>query len=264
MTDMQTSKGQEVCLEFDGSFDGFLCVVYEVYHKKIIPLNIQTQAEITLTENPHVVSTGLARAERVFSAIKEKISYEAASKIYYAFLSYEQGRFMALIHYIKLGFSTGHLVDSHLHLEYVRLVNKMANHAGKEAHLLYGFCRFEQTKQGVLYCKITPRNDVLPLVADYFSQRLLNETWMIHDITRNQAALYDGRDFIITHVPRDISVDYADCEEEVQKQWLTFFNSITIEARANKKLQRQLLPLYFRKNMTEFVKQHELSLQPRY
>ena len=255
MTGTKASKSQEAYLDFDGSFDGFLCVVHEVYYKKIIPINIQTQKDITLVDSPHHVNTDLLRAERVFSAIKEKISLEAASKIYYAFLSYEPARFMALMHYIKLGFSVGHMVDSRLHEDYVRYVHKIANRAGREAHLLYGFCRFEQTKQGVLYCKITPKNDVLPLVANHFSQRLMNEAWMIHDKSRNQAAIYDGSDFVITGVSENISIDYAEGEEEVQKQWVTFFDSIAIKARANKKLQSHFLPLYFRQNMTEFIKQ---------
>ena len=249
----QTS--QEAYLLFDGSFDGFLCVVHEIYYKKIIPIGIQTEEQITLAYDLISVKTDHTHAEKVFAAINQKISPEAASKVYYAFLSYEQERFVPIVQYIKLGFMVGHMVDSHLHEECVRVVHKIANHAGKEAHLLNGFCRFEQTKHGVLYCKITPKNDVLPLVADHFSQRLLNEVWMIHDKTRHQAAVYDGNSFIIMQVPKDISIEYADNEEEVQKQWLTFFDSIAIEARVNKKLQRNLLPLYFRQNMTEFTKQ---------
>ena len=251
-------QAKETCLMFDGSFDGFLCVVYEIYYKKITPLGIQTEEQLTLAENPLTVMTDNSRSEKVFSAIRHKISQEAASKVYYAFLSYEQERFMPIIRYIKLGFTVGHMVDSHLHEDYVRQVHKMANHAGKEAHLLFGFCRFEETKQGVLYAQITPKNDVLPIVADHFSQRLMNEVWMIHDKTRSQAAVYDGNGFVITQVPKEINIDYADGEEDIQKQWVTFFNRIAIGARSNKKLQRQLLPLYYRKNMTEFTKLFEL------
>ena len=248
------TKRREACLLFDGSFDGFLCVVHEIYYKKIIPISIQTGEQITLAEAPLDVKTDFSRAEKVFSAIKEKVSHEAASKVYYAFLSFEPERFTTIVRYIKLGFKVGHMVNSHLHEDCVLKVHKMANHAGKEAHLLHGFCRFEQTKQGVLYCQISPKNDVLPIVADHFTQRLMNEAWMIHEKARGQAAIYDGSGFIITPVPKDINIDYADGELETQKQWLTFFNSIAIEARINKKLQRQLLPLYYRKNMTEFKK----------
>ena len=251
------TKRQEACLLFDGSFDGFLNVVHEIYYKKIIPINIQTEEQITLAETPLNIKTDITRAEKVFSAIKQKISHEAASKVYYAFLSCVPERFAAIVEYIKLGFSVGHMVDSHLHINSVLQVHKMAKQTGREAHLLNGFCRFEETKRGVLYCGITPKNDVLALVADHFAQRLMNEAWMIHDKTRSQAAIYDGSGFIITQVPKDVNLDYADEEQKIQEQWLTFFNSIAIEARANKKLQRQLLPLYFRKNMTEFTKQHK-------
>ena len=248
---MDTSH-RDACLMFDGSFDGFLCVVYDIYYKKIIPYSIQTDAQITLAGNPLFVKTDCAHARKVFSAIQEKISPDAARKVHYAFLSFEEGRFMPIVSYIKLGFIVGHMVDSHLHIDYVRYVHKIANHAGKEAHLLFGFCRFAETKQGVLYCKITPKNDVLAIVADHFSQRLMNELWIIHDKVRYQAAVYDGYSFVITHVPKDVQVDYAENEEDVQEQWVTFFNSIAIEARKNKKLQRQLLPLWYRENMTEF------------
>ena len=251
-------QAKETCLMFDGSFDGFLCVVYDIYYYKITPLSIQTEEQLTLAENPQTVMTDNSRSWKVFSALKQKISQEAASKVYYAFLSYEQKRFMPIVQYIKLGFSVGHMVDSYLHEDYVRQVHKMANHAVKEAHLLFGFCRFEDTKQGVLYAQITPRNDVLPIVADHFTQRLMNEAWMIHDKARGQAAIYDGSGFIITPVPKDINIDYADGEENIQKQWLTFFHRIAIEARSNEKLQRQLIPLYYRKNMTEFTKLFEL------
>jgi probable DNA metabolism protein len=84
----------------------------------------------------------------------------------------------------------------------------------------------------------------------------MDQAWVIHDKTRSKAAIYDGNSYIITDVPKDTPVLYEEIEEEqeIQELWITFFNNLAIEARRNYKLQRQLLPLYFRKNMTEFVK----------
>jgi probable DNA metabolism protein len=61
--------------------------------------------------------------------------------------------------------------------------------------------------------------------------------------------------YLITDVPKDNPVQFEEIDEEQQIQglWITFFNNLAIQARKNPKLQRQLLPLYFRKNMTEFV-----------
>ena len=246
---------REVAVTFDGSFDGFLSVVYACYYEKITPIDIQDerQAQLTLAIDAYYIDTNQTHAAKVFSALHEKISDEAASTIFYAFLSFESDRFMSIFHYIKLGFSIGHMIDSHLQEDLVRRVHKIAKHVGREAHLLYGFTRFAETKQGIYYCQVTPKNDVLPLLANHFSQRFMNQTWMIHDKTRSQAAIYDGHSYIITDTPRDAVVELADGEEETQEMWVAFLDALSIEARKNLKLQRQLLPLYFRSNMTEFI-----------
>jgi len=45
---------------------------------------------------------------------------------------------------------------------------------------------------------------------------------------------------------------HSESEEKFQKQWKTFFQSVTIESRENKKLQRQTVPLLCRTYMSEF------------
>lgn len=248
---MLNSTGQTIV--FDGSFDGFLCAVYAIYYEKINPVSVQTQNDITLADNLLTVETDASQAKRVFSAIKEKISHEAAHIVYNAFLSFEQERFVPIVKYIKHGFLVGHMVNSYLQLDYVRFVQKIASHTGREAHKLHGFCRFVETKQGVLYAQITPKNDCLVLVAEHFKERLMNEAWVIHDKLRSQAAVYDGNSCVIVNAVNEGSITLAPKEEETQDLWVTFFNNIAIKERTNKNLQRQLLPLYFRKNMTEFI-----------
>jgi len=134
----------EVSILFDGSFDGFLTVVYAVYYEKIVPLSIQveTQAQLSLDFKPYFISTDSQKAIKVFNAIREKISEEAALTVYYAFLADEDLQCMALLRYIQLGFKVGHMVDSHLQKDTIREVLQVAKRVGGEAHLLYGFCRF--------------------------------------------------------------------------------------------------------------------------
>ena len=245
---------REVAVTFDGTFDGFLSIVYAHYYDKINPINIQPEnhAQLTLVMESVYIETNPTHSAKVFSAIKEKISYESAEFIFNAFLSSEDDRFMALLAYIKMGFVHGQKVDNHLQTECVRRVQKLAKHVAREAHLLNGFCRFAETKQGVFYCKITPKNNVLPIIANHFSQRFNNQAWIIHDQTYGQAAIYNQNSYVITTAPMDAIVDCVDDEEETQELWVTFFNAHFIKARVNLKLQRQMLPLYFRKNMTEF------------
>jgi len=243
-------------ITFDGSFDGFLSVVHACYYKKLSPTSIlpESEAQLSLGGEPVFIETDPAHAAKVFSAVREKISLEAAEFVYHAFLHADFDRFMAMLSYIKLGFKEGHMVNSHLQQECVRRVHKLAGHVRRESHLLCGFCRFEETKQGVFYCKITPKNDVLPMLAVHFIQRFSGMAWVLHDKVRGQAAISDGEKYIITSTPKDAVVEYAENEEATQELWVAFFKAHTIEARKNLKLQRQMMPIYFRRNMTEFIK----------
>lgn len=253
------TSGDRAIVLFDGSFDGFLCVVYAHYYDKITPVLIQRtgHAQLTLNEKLHTVTTDIEKSTRVLKGISDRISTEAARTVFYAFLSEalatDEQKYMTILNYIKLGFKLGHMVDSHLQEDCVRMVHNFARHVGREAHLLHGFCRFAETESGVFYCPVTPKNDVLALLADHFCQRLSTQAWIIHDKTRGQAAVFDGKSYVITEVPHNANVVYAPGEKETQDLWVVFFENLAIEARKNPKLQRQLLPLYFRKNMTEFM-----------
>ena len=46
-----------------------------------------------------------------------------------------------------------------------------------------------------------------------------------------------------------------DSDEDYESLWKTFVQSISIKERENLKLQRNMLPLYFRPFMTEFQEQ---------
>ena len=44
----------------------------------------------------------------------------------------------------------------------------------------------------------------------------------------------------------------SESEEKFQNLWKTFFDSVAIKSRKNKKLQQQTVPLIYRTYMTEF------------
>ncbi len=239
---------------FDGSFEGFLCVVYSFYYEKIIPLHIQPEHEYqeALDAPVHNVATDSAKAERVLGGITKKISGEAAEKIFYACLSGEDDVFMDIFRYTVLGFKVGALVDSYLQTDYVRRVHTLHKRVGHETHMLTGFCRFQETTQGAYYCAVTPKNHVLCLLAEHFADRFKSQIWVIHDKKHGLAAVYNGKEYIIREAPAGAAVDLTAGEKQIQALWKAFFDTIAIEERASYKRQRQHVALYFRKNMTEF------------
>ena len=253
-------------LTFDGSFQGFMSLIHAHYYQKLDPVLIQTEntAQLTLDSTPRHILTDLTHAATVEKAILHKVSPEALLRVKYALLSDKPDKFMSIFKYVQLAFQVGHMVDSHLQTPCVQQTHDLARHVGREAHLLNGFCRFQEVvphspdnqvstnTHTILYAVITPKNNVLALVADHFTQRLKNHIWVIHDKSRHQAAIYNGDSYTLVHVPIHTQFALAPEEAEIQTMWKAFFKSLTIEARRNPKVQRQLLPLYFRKNMVEF------------
>ena len=249
---------REVAMVFDGSFDGFLCVIYDFYYAGIAPISIELSDEYqqTLDGEVHRTATVEAHARRVQQGIREKISDDALVYLGWAFLceTHADVKFMALFQYILMGFKRGAAVDDHLQHDAVHLTHKMARAVTREAHLLTGFARFARTEpHGVFYCEISPKNNVLPLLVEHFTSRMLGQAWVIHDKKRNEAAVFDGRDYVMVLVPQDTKPpQFSEGEAEIEAMWVEFFHTIAIKERENPKLQRNMLPLHFRKNMVEF------------
>ena len=142
---------------------------------------------------------------------------------------------------------------------YVNRVFQLSRSAGNEAHHLLGFLRFQELENGVLFAKIHPKNNVLPFLGEHFTDRLLQENFMIYDENRQLAALHPrGKGFFITDT-KDLDPEmlrrFSSKEQEYQKLWCRFFDSIAIEARVNPKLQNQNLPKRFQQDIIEFHRQ---------
>ena len=247
---------REVAILFDGSLEGFLCILHAYYYENVAPIIIQEddRYQPTLEMEEYYVVTNDDHAKRVQQAIRKKISPDAEHNLANAFLADgERDRFMALFRYLLLGFKVGTKLDSYLQEDCVLRVHKLSRHVGREAHLLTGFSRFAETQEQIFYCSIKPINYVLPILAEHFSDRMINQLWIIHDKARSKAAVYNGDYYVIADVPNTVQIQYSENEAQIQELWSTFFHSVNIEERKNPKVQRNLLPLYFRKSMTEFL-----------
>ena len=245
---------RDAAILFDGSIEGFLCIVHAYYYDHVSPLIIQMQDNYqqTLDSEEYYISTDDEKAANVQQAIQNKISPDAWHRVASAFLAGYDDKYMAIFHYILLGFKVGAGVDDYMQHDCVLRVRKLSRYVGREAHLLTGFCRFAETEGQIYYCAISPVNYVLPILAEHFCDRMMNQAWIIHDKTHGKAAVYNGETYVIADVPKSVQVQHTENEAGIQDLWTTFFHSVAIKERINPKVQRNLLPLYFRKSMVEF------------
>lgn len=243
---------KDIIYVFDGSFYGFLTTVFFCFKDKNFNARITKDSEQqSIIYEYKFIDTNPEKSIRVINGIKSKISEESFFNIYTAFQCEKESVFSDIVKYMNLGFKFGKSVDLYKNIDYVNNVLSARQKVYNEAHLLLGFIRFSETKDNVLYGIITPENDVLEIVSNHFADRLNNEKWIIHDKIRNKAAFYNN-EVVIAYIDYDINIEYSNFEEEYRKLWKNFFTTVSIENRKNLKLQKSLLPLKFRKNMSEF------------
>ncbi|MDR2902989.1 MAG: TIGR03915 family putative DNA repair protein [Clostridiales bacterium] len=245
-----------VGLTIDGSFEAFLCVIHAFYYEKIMPAHIVDEAlyQPTLGTAYLHIKTDPEKAAAVTEGIRKKISADCLQYLYCAFLNKDEQRYMDLFHYVVAGFKTGRAIDRYEQWQSVLNTHKYARNTLNEAHFFKEFIRFKKTVSGVFYARVEPENHVLPLIADHFASRMIDERFMIHDVRRRLAVVYDTAEWAIFDIPANAEtvVTLAGDETDFQDLWITFFNAVAVEERISKKRQRNILPLRYRKNMTEF------------
>ena len=119
-----------------------------------------------------------------------------------------------------------------------------------ETHRLKGLLRFKETAGGVLYAPYSPDNDITDLLTPHFAARLRSEKFIIHDINRGIAGLYDGRGWIITHVG-EAEICLSDSELAFEGLWKKYYKSVNIESRPHERQMKRSMPVRYWKFLPE-------------
>lgn len=125
---------------------------------------------------------------------------------------------------------------------------KLQKAVSSERHAYLGLLRFKELENGILYAKMKPKNDVLPLLMPHFIKRFGQvHPFMIYDEGRGYGLLYlDGQ------VEEGRLLDQAyDNKVEYEALWMTFYQAISIEERKNLNLQRSNMPKRYWAYLTE-------------
>ncbi|MCB2292252.1 TIGR03915 family putative DNA repair protein [Clostridium algoriphilum] len=236
---------------YDGSFDGFLSVIYNCYYNKI-PKSIEREDSYNLDmlfEDDFII-TDTVESNKVSKAIVEKISKVTLIHVYKSFLSETQGIELKLLEYIQMGFRLGSKINDYLTNEIVNEIQRYSNKVGTEAHRFLGLVRFQEFK-GILYAPIEPTYNIVELIGNHFKERLTNENWIIHDVKRKIGIVYENNEWIL----RDLKFEKLESHEAeelfYQNLWKVFHKSVSIKERSNEKLQMQNMPKKYWNNLIE-------------
>jgi probable DNA metabolism protein len=239
---------------YDDSFEGLMTAVYEAYYSDIKPDKIITFSEYQpqLADNKKVLATDFEKSDKVITAIKNKISCAALQRIFYVYLSSIPDADTLLYNYIKLGFKLGNKVDLHLHNDIVLNTHKIERKVTSETHYMLGFIRFQEIQPNLYYSPIEPDHNIISLLAPHFSGRLSSENWIIHDVKRELAVVYNLKEWIVTSLKKDqLPKENYTSDNFYELLWKEYFNTVAIKDRINPKLQSRMMPKRYWKHLTE-------------
>lgn len=242
---------------YDGSFEGFVCAVadcLEVGGGQPEFVRCGDHQDVGLFAGDcREVATVREAAVAFRKRFVEAVSQEAFATARYAFHSQKAGIELLVWCYLSLGLQIGGRMCGMLAEEPVHSVNRIARHVSHEAHKYKGFVRFQEVEAGFLYARIEPEADILPFIAPHFVGRVGDRPWMIHDLCRHQAALYDLTSWrLIRDVELTAEPTLTATEQDYAALWQRYFQRHAIIERHNPKLQQKHVPLRCRTHLTEF------------
>lgn len=180
----------DVVYLYDGSFEGFLCCVFESFAQHEIPFAVWTPQRETATLYPvRDIETDSARAQRVFSALGRKLGRETEYLVSRDFLSGQEDKELLLIRFLHLAFALGPGTVKRMGHPDVAPLYEMKKSLDWEVDKFQGFVRFEE-HDGMLGAVIHPKNYILPLLRGHFCSRFPEENFMIYDAVHQAVLLY--------------------------------------------------------------------------
>ena len=135
-------------------------------------------------------------------------------------------------------------------------VFELHRRVSREARYFLEFLRFAQLDNGLLFSRIKPKSNVLSLISPHFADRLSGENWIIWDEGRDWISLHEkNKGWILSEADPEFLARLQSRQTDEyawNRLWKTFHRTIAIRERENPNVQCTNLPLWYRRNLTEF------------
>lgn len=268
----------------EDSIDGILTGVYDAWEFKVAHRTTLTEQDIGLTCHEadnldlfteyRTVSVSFDKATKVRNTLLTQFGAEFYDTLTSAILGIEPRQkknsmdkanavYQTICYAMKRPAGSkipyGASVLNYLAEPCIHRIFELSRATGYESHHLLGFLRFSELSNGVLFAVVHPKNHCLPILADHFTDRFPQENFLIYDETRKLAAVHRaGKNYMLvdaSDLNQEILTHFSEKEQQYRDLWLTFFESIAIQARINPGLQAQNIPKRFWNDTVELRNQ---------
>lgn len=241
-------------------FEDMMTCIYDAWDSKLGHKNIRLLTEpvgnLELFCDYLHVDADKRKTASVINSIQHKISFEAYQMVFRCAMSQVPDKLDVIYRFLLFGFTYGSKVVNMLQIPAVSAIFEVNRRVLNESHQFQEFLRFSLMQDGVLVSHIEPRSDILTFLAPQFEDRMPSENWMIIDDNRKTAVVHPANfEFYLTALSKeefDRIKNLEDRSDPYVELWKGFFETVGIKERKNYKCQRNHIPLWCRKHVTEF------------
>ncbi len=237
---------------YDNTFEGLLTAIFYAYSCKEDCIITKSRDYIASFLNEvSDISTEYDKFDRVYKSIVEKLNSEVLANVYYLYLCDIPDSSSIALKYLKLCYKYGSNINLAKNNDIIILVDKYTKKVTHEAHMFTGFVRFKEVAPLSFYASIEPDHNILPLILNHFTRRFSDQNFIIHDLKRELAIIYNKESFIITDLKREDFKVFTSSDGEFEALWKTFYNSVNIKERENPRLRNRYMPKRYWSHLTE-------------
>ena len=222
---------------------------------KNIGLMLEPIYQYTLFDEYIHVDPDEKKVNSIIDAVNLKISPYFFTQMAYSSMAYEPDILENIYHCMILGFHLGPRVLEMVQYEDIMQNQLIRTRLGREINRFQEVLRFH--KLGEIYiAHFEPKSRICAALGPIFEDRLPSEHWMIVDDLHREAVIHvkDQPFYLQKLTEEEVRrlLESDSVNDEYTRMWKTFFNSVAIKERTNKKLQQSLFPAWARKHAAEF------------
>ncbi|MCI9407223.1 MAG: DUF4130 domain-containing protein [Clostridia bacterium] len=233
----------------DGSPEGFFTAVFDAFNQKDATITSDTHVQLALDSEVIRVIPDAGKSGRVLRGIYNCDRY-AAEEISLVLRSCDPLKEQIVFEYIKKLMQIKFPIRKRLSLSEVIRFNEISYKVTGETHRLKGLLRFMECAGGVLYAPYSPDNNITDLLMAHFAERLKSEKFVIHDLNRKIAGMYDGREWIMGYAG-EADIYLSEQEKAFESLWKKYYKAVDIKERPHEKQMKRSMPVRYWKFLPE-------------
>lgn len=246
---------------YDGTFEGLLTAVFEVYERKAEKARIISDKNFLpdMFGEQVNVCTDTTKANRVWKGLQKRLSVPSLVNVYSVCLSELPEVEEILLSFFREVFASAENIEENYGSHAVLRVAQIGRQLFREKHRFEAFVRFQKLQDDTFYATIEPDFNIIPLITAHFVRRYADQEWIIYDVRRQYGIHYDKSQVQEVYFEFEEINKYGEApentydpqEELYQLLWKVYFKNVNIPARRNMKLHKRNVPVRYWKYLIE-------------